>query len=614
MSISARQSEDGVVPIQKFAPSKVLREDLGDGAFVLRSPYPLNMDLQCVSEYLERWAEEAPDRLFLAERGPDGEWISVTYSEALAQTRSLAAFLLNKGLGQDRPLLILSGNSVRHGLLMLAAMHVGIPVVPVSVPYSLFDESLAKLRHIVRTTNPGMAYADDAKGFAHAFEFLASEGIEQLSDNGALTFEHALEATAGEPIAQARATIDHDTLAKILFTSGSTGLPKGVIVTQRMMLATQEAVVQIWPFLESAPPVVVDWLPWNHTFGGNFNFNMMLRNGGSFYVDDGKPVPGEIEKTIRNVRDVSPTLFFNVPRGFDMLLPVLREDAAFRYAFFKRLDLIFFSGAGLPDHLWKGLEQLGVQERGEKIPFVSAWGLTEAMMATCVHFPIDKAGVIGVPGPGSELKFLPNGGKLEMRVRGPHVTTGYLNNVEKTAEVFDEEGYFLTGDAGRLQDPDDPSKGIVFDGRISENFKLMTGTWVAVGNLRVALLQALSPIASDAVITGHDRTEIGALLFLNADECKALTGQGGTLAGYADDPTVRAFITERLAAYNAGQTGSATRVKRVGIERDAPSIEKNEITDKGYINQRLALELRAEAVTGLYEGSEDVIVSGKAAT
>ncbi|WP_282119298.1 feruloyl-CoA synthase [Ruegeria atlantica] len=614
MSISARQSEDGVVHIQKFAPSKVLREDLGDGAFTLRSPYPLNMDVQCVSEYLERWAEEAPDRLFLAERGPDDEWISVTYAEALAQTRSLAAFLLNKGLGKDRPLLILSGNSVRHGLLMLAAVHVGIPVVPVSVPYSLFDQSLAKLRHIVQTTNPGMAYADDAKGFAHAFEFLASEGIEQLSDNGALNFEHALEAKAGEQVAQARATIDHDTLAKVLFTSGSTGLPKGVIVTQRMMLATQEAVVQIWPLLESAPPVVVDWLPWNHTFGGNFNFNMMLRNGGSFYVDDGKPVPGEIEKTIRNVRDVSPTLFFNVPRGFDMLLPVLREDAAFRSAFFKHLDLIFFSGAGLPDHLWEGLEQLGVQERGEKIPFVSAWGLTEAMMATCVHFPIEKAGVIGVPGPGSELKFLPNGGKLEMRVRGPHVTTGYLNNAEKTAEAFDDEGYFLTGDAGRLQDPDDPSKGIVFDGRISENFKLMTGTWVAVGNLRVALLQALSPIASDAVITGHDRTEIGALLFLNIDECKTLTGRGDTLAGYADDPTVRAFITERLAAYNAGQTGSATRVKRVRIEHDAPSVEKNEVTDKGYINQRFALELRADAVTGLYEGSEDVIVSGKATT
>ncbi|WP_170559735.1 feruloyl-CoA synthase [Ruegeria atlantica] len=614
MSISARQKENGLVYLEKFAPSQVLREDLGDGAFVLRSPYPLNMDVQCVSEYLERWAEETPDRLFLAERGRDGEWINVTYSEALAQTRSLAAFLLSKGLGKDRPLLILSGNSVRHGLLMLAAMHVGIPVVPVSVPYSLFDESLTKLRHIIRTTNPGMAYADDAKDFARAFEYLASEDIEQLSDNGALTFDHALEFIAGEQVAQARAAIDHDTLAKILFTSGSTGLPKGVIVSQRMMLATQEAVAQIWPFLESAPPVVVDWLPWNHTFGGNFNFNMMLRNGGSFYVDDGKPVPGEIEKTIRNVRDVSPTLFFNVPRGFDMLLPVLREDTAFRSAFFKRLDLIFFSGAGLPDHLWEGLEQLGVQERGENIPFVSAWGLTEAMMATCVHFPIDKADVIGVPGPGSELKFLPNGGKLEMRVRGPHVTTGYLNNPEKAIEAFDDEGYFLTGDAGRLQDPDDPSQGIVFDGRISENFKLMTGTWVAVGNLRVALLQALSPIASDAVITGHDRTEIGALLFLNADECKALTGRNDTLASYADDPAVRAFISERLVAYNARQTGSATRVKRVRVERDAPSVQKNEITDKGYINQRLALELRADAVVALYDESEDVIVPGKGAS
>ncbi|WP_170423738.1 feruloyl-CoA synthase [Ruegeria arenilitoris] len=612
MSSSAQQSETTLSRSAKFAPASVLREDLGGGAFVLRSSYPLDMNVGCLSEYLERWAIDAPDRLFLAERGADDRWVSVTYSETLAQTKALAAFLLSKGLNKDRPLLILSGNSVRHGLLMLAAMHVGIPVVPVSVPYSLFDESLAKLRHIVKTTNPGMAYADDASAYARAFDYLASEDIELLSDNGAQTFDQALQSAAGSAVDQARATVNNDTIAKILFTSGSTGMPKGVIVTQAMMLATQEAVVKIWPFLESAPPVIVDWLPWNHTFGGNFNFNMMLRNGGSFYIDDGKPVPGEIEKTIRNVREVSPSLFFNVPRGFDMLLPALREDAALRSAFFKRLDLIFFSGAGLPDHLWEGLEQLGLQERGEKIPFVSAWGLTEAMMATCVHFPIDKAGVIGVPGPGSEIKFLPNGGKLEMRVRGPHVTTGYLNNPEKTAEAFDEEGYFLTGDAGRLQDPDDPSKGIVFDGRISENFKLMTGTWVAVGNLRVNLLQALSPIASDAVITGHDRTEIGALLFLNADECKTLTGRDDTLAGYADDPAVRTFIAEKLATYNAEQTGSATRVKRVRIERNAPSVEKNEITDKGYINQRLALELRADAVLGLYAGTEDVILSGKA--
>ncbi|WP_170464857.1 feruloyl-CoA synthase [Ruegeria arenilitoris] len=612
MSSSAQQSETTLSRSPKFAPASVLREDLGDGAFVLRSSYPLDMNVGCLSEYLERWAIDAPDRLFLAERGADDRWVSVTYSETLAQTKALAAFLLSKGLNKDRPLLILSGNSVRHGLLMLAAMHVGIPVVPVSVPYSLFDESLAKLRHIVKTTNPGMAYADDASAYARAFDYLASEDIELLSDNGAQTFDQALQSTAVNAVDQARATVNNDTNAKVLFASGSTGMPKGVIVTQAMMLATQEAVVKIWPFLESAPPVIVDWLPWNHTFGGNFNFNMMLRNGGSFYIDDGKPVPGEIEKTIRNVRDVSPSLFFNVPRGFDMLLPALREDAALRSAFFKRLDLIFFSGAGLPDHLWEGLEHLGLQERGGKIPFVSAWGLTEAMMATCVHFPIDKAGVIGVPGPGSEIKFLPNGGKLEMRVRGPHVTTGYLNNPEKTAEAFDEEGYFLTGDAGRLQDPDDPSKGIVFDGRISENFKLMTGTWVAVGNLRVNLLQTLSPIASDAVITGHDRTEIGALLFLNADECKALTGRDDTLAGYANDPAVRTFIAEKLATYNAEQIGSATRVKRVRIERNAPSVEKNEITDKGYINQRLALELRADAVLQLYAGTEDVILSGKA--
>ncbi len=614
MNKDVHQTKTGIEPAAKFAPAKVRRHDLDDGAFTLESPLPLDLPHDCLSDLLDHWAEAAPDRPFLMQRGPDDQWQGVTFSETYEQVQSLAAFLLLQGLCPDRPLLILSGNSVRHGVLMLAAMHVGIPVVPVSVPYSLYDGELTKLRHIVETTKPGMAYADDALAFDQAFTYLAGENITLFSDNGALSYDTALQTKPSEAVSQARQAVGHDTVGKILFTSGSTGLPKGVIVTQRMMLANQQALVQIWPFLKTDPPVIVDWLPWNHTFGGNFNFNQILWNGGSFYIDDGKPVPGEIEKTLRNIREISPTLFFNVPRGFDMMLPILRDDPELRRAFFARLQLIFFSGAGLPDHLWEGLEELGVNERGDKIPFVSAWGATEAMMITCVHFPIASADVVGLPTPGNEIKFFPNGGKLEMRVRGPHVTPGYLNNPAKTSEAFDDEGYYLIGDAGRLQNPEDPSEGIVFDGRTSENFKLMTGTWVAVGNLRLALLEALKPLVSDAVITGHDKSEIGALLFLNTDECKTRAGRVDTLAGYAADPAVRAYVAERLAAYNKSQTGSATRVKRVLIQGDTPSVEKNEITDKGYINQRLALELRADSIADLYKGSAAVILPGEVHT
>ncbi|WP_164658349.1 feruloyl-CoA synthase [Tropicibacter sp. Alg240-R139] len=611
MTTDGRETMTSAYPATKFAPAEVVRTELGDGAFTLSSPQPFKIAVQNLSEKLDHWAVEAPDREFLMERDTGDVWSGVSYGEAHAQVRALAAFLLEQGLGPEKPLLILSANSVRHGVLALAAMHVGIPVVPVSVPYSLHDKTLAKLRHIVSVTAPGIAYAADQQVFSNAFDYLGGEGIALLSDNGDLSYGAALATPVSDAVVKAAANVGPKTVAKILFTSGSTGMPKGVIVNQEMMMASQQALVQIWPFLEAEPPVIVDWLPWNHTFGGNFNFNQILWNGGTFYIDDGKPVPGEIEKTMRNIRDVSPTLYFNVPKGFDMMLPVMREDAALRKAFFERLQLIFFSGAGLPDHLWEGLEELGVAERGEKVPFVSAWGATEAMLITCVHFPVPSADVIGLPTPGYELKFLPNGSKLEMRVRGPHVTSGYMNNAEKTAEAFDEDGFYLTGDAGRLVDEGDLSKGIFFDGRTSENFKLMTGTWVAVGNLRIALLDALKPIVSDAVITGHNRNDIGALLFLNADECKSLAGRVDDLAGYASDPAVRAFIEERLSAYNAGQTGSATRVRRVLVQTDAPSVEKNEITDKGYINQRLALELRDAAVCELYEGPERVIASVK---
>lgn len=589
-----------------FAPAAVDRIDLGDGAFVLRSPQPLNLTVRCLSDLLVQHASETPDRAFLMQRDRAGDWVGVTYAQALDQVRRLAGYLLAQGLGPDHPLLILSGNSVRHGVLMLAAMHVGIPVVPVSVPYSLQDQTLGKLHHIIATTSPGMVYVDSEAQFERAVAAVRERGIPVLSEDGAHTAAQALAHEPGPEVDAANASVTQETVGKILFTSGSTGMPKGVIVTQAMMLATQQALVQIWPFLEAEPPVIVDWLPWNHTFGGNFCFNLVLWNAGTFYIDDGRPLPGDIDRTMCNIREVSPTLLFNVPSGFDMMLPALRDDAELRAAFFARLRLIFYSGAGLPDHLWDAIEQMGQAERGEKIPFVSAWGATEAMLITCVHFPIPRAGVIGLPVPGYEVKFLPNGSKMEMRVRGVHVTPGYLNNPEKTAEAFDEDGYYLIGDAGRLQDDTDPTKGILFDGRISENFKLTTGTWVAVGALRMALIEALQPLVSDAVITGHDRDRVGALLFLNPETC-ADVAPTGTLADFAANADIRARIADLLTAYNAAQTGSATRVRNVMLMPDMPSVAQGEITDKGYINQRRVLELRADEVAALYSDGAGVI-------
>ena len=592
-----------------FARAAVNVERREGGVLVLRSPQRLAPYSRCIGEWLQHWARETPAACFLAERSGAG-WRQLTYGDALAQARRVGSALLRRGLSIDKPVAILSDNGIDHALLMLGALHVGIPVAPISPAYSLMSKDHAKLKAIIALLQPGLIYAADGARFAGALAALDLKGIEVVvsANPPPGIASGAFAALVGElddaAVDRAFGSVGPDTIAKFLFTSGSTGDPKGVINTQRMLCSNQQSIAQVWPFLASTPPVVVDWLPWNHTFGANHNFNMVLRNGGTLYLDDGKPMPGLVDKTIANLREVAPTLYFNVPRGFDMLLPALEQDAALRKNFFSRLQLIFYAAAALPQNLWERLEQLSIQERGERVVMVSAWGATETSpMITTVHFPIERAGVIGLPAPGSEIKMIPSANKMEMRVRGPNVTPGYWKRDDLTRAAFDEEGFYMIGDAGRFADPDDPAKGIEFDGRIAEDFKLMSGTWVHVGSLRVKALGALAPVAQDIVVAGHDREEIGFLVFPNVAACRALCPDfpaDAPLGQVLADSRVVECVQAGMRQLAAAGTGSSTFATRALLMEEPPSIDAGEITDKAYINQRAVLTRRDELLRQLY--------------
>jgi len=565
----------------RLAPARVELERRG-GNIYLRSPQKLAPFARCVTEWLVRWSDKAPERTFLAERKGDG-WRKLTYREAYGAVRRISQALLDLGLSAERPVAILSDNGVDHALLALGAMHVGIPVAPISPAYSLMSQDYGKLKHIFELVQPGLVFAADAAKFAPA---LAAVGAKSTS------VAELLESNPGSTQEREHARVGPQTVAKILFTSGSTGMPKGVINTHGMLCANQQQLAQAWPFVEDRPPVVVDWLPWNHTFGGNHNFNLLLRNGGTLYVDGGKPLPGLVETTVKNLADVSPTMYFNVPRGYDLLLPYLERDEKLRQSFFRELDVLFYAAASLPQNLWDRLKKLG----GPRLAMLSAWGSTETSpLATSVHFHMERPGVIGLPIPECELKLVPTAGKLEVRVRGPNVMPGYYKRADLTREAFDEEGFYRIGDAVRFADADDPAKGIVFDGRVAEDFKLTSGTWVNVGAVRVKLIAAADPLVQDAVITGHDRDEIGALVFLSA--------------AAKDRSDVRERLSAALAKL-AAEGGSSTHPRRLLVMSEPPLIDANEITDKGYINQRAVLERRAALVEKLYAGGEGVITAG----
>lgn len=594
-------------PLRLLAP-RIDVERRRDGSLILTSPVPLGDHPPTVGSLLAHWARAAPERLFLAERA-GGTWRKVTYGEAARRSARIAAALLARGLGPERPVLSLSANAVDLALLKLACQRIGVPFVPVSPAYSLMSRDHAKVVAIVNLVRPGMIYVADGPPFAAALAALDLDGVEVVTSGAppagiaATPFATLMQGAPSAALAAAEAAVGPDSVAKILFTSGSTGMPKGVVNTQRMLMVNQQQILHCWPFIDEAPPVLLDWLPWHHTFGGNYNFNLVLRHGGEFWIDEGRPAPGLIERTAANLRDVSPTVYFNVPAGFGALLPFLESDAALAASFFRRLRIIMYAGAALPPDLWARLEAVSMKTIGRKVPMTSCWGSTEtAPLATSAHFPLDRAGVIGLPVPGVAVKMVPSGGKLELRVKGPNVFPGYFRRPDLTEAAFDEEGFYRMGDAGRFADPDDPTKGIVFDGRVTEDFKLSTGTWVNAGAVRVAALAAASPLLQDAVVCGHDRGYVALLAWPNVAACRAAAGLAADvpIEAVLAAPALRDHLKRGLAAYNRTSPGSSTRIARLLLMAEPASIDGNEITDKGYINQRATLERRAALVERLY--------------
>nr|WP_279391768.1 feruloyl-CoA synthase [Shimia aestuarii] len=582
---------------------------------MLRSNYELGPVAEKTADWLHHWANEAPDRVFIAERSGAG-WREESYSATLEKVQAIAASLLARGMGPDTPILIMSGNGVDHGLLSLAAQYVGVPTAPVAEQYSLIHGAHGRLQHAIELVGPKMAYVVDADQYDEALALDALNGIEVVASrpgqNGKVTpFADLLKGDAGVDLAAAHAKVTPDTVAKILMTSGSTSAPKGVMTTQRMMCVNQTQLADSLPFLRERPPRVVDWLPWNHVFGGSHNFNMMLSNGGSYYVDDGKPVKGLFERTLENLSMVTGSLVFNVPVGFGMLLAALREDTALRQRFFADLDLIFYAGASLPQDVWEGFEAMAMEVKGEVPLMTSSWGLTETAPATMMQQePTDRSGVVGVPMTGVTLKLIPDADmRCEMRVKGPNVMPGYFQNPDKTAEAFDEEGFFVTGDAMVFVDPDDIDRGMKFDGRISEDFKLLTGTWVRAAQLRIDMLACLAPLATDLVITGADRNQIGVMVFPDVAELKRegfdLTDDNGAYRC----TLLQGEIHRRLAERAREISGSSTKISRAIVLSEPASMPEGEMTAKGNLNFRKILTRRKDLLERLYDDADPAIIT-----
>ena len=579
----------------QMAPPAALRIDFGDGSFALRSPVALQPYARCIGEWLERWAAETPHATALAERTPDGNaWRTLDYATLRQSVGAVAQALLDMALPPGKPIVILSDNAIDHAVLMLAAMHVGRAACSLSSAYSRMAKDHSRLRGMLELLGPALVYASDAKAYGTAMAACQLTVPCVFSAHaqdwpGALAFDALLATRETPAVQQAFAAITPDDHAKYLLTSGSTGQPKAVINTHRMLCANQQQMAQTWRFVQHEKPVLVDWLPWSHTFGGNHNFHMVLAHGGALYIDEGRPAPGLAEKTARNLREVQPTLWFNVPRGFDMLLPLMEADDALAADILARLRLAFYAAAALAPSTWQRLQAVAERVRpGRPLWLTTSWGCTETSPAiTTAHWQLPGAGCIGNPLPGMEIKFVPNGEKLEMRVRGPSVFPGYRNSPRETAAAFDAEGWYRIGDAGRLVDATRPEAGIVFDGRVSEDFKLSSGTWVSVGTLRVDLVSRLAPLVQDIVIAGHDRAEIGLLVFASP-------------AGQQQPEALCAALQRVLREQVQAGAGSARCPACALVLDSAPDMESGEITDKGYLNQRAVLARRADQVVRLF--------------
>jgi feruloyl-CoA synthase len=557
----------------RLGPRDIVVERRADGCVLLRSPHALGPYPRKLTERLDYWAAEAPGRLFLAQRDGAG-WRTLSYGQARERARRVGQYLLEQQLSAERPLVVLSGNDLEHALLELGALYAGVPYTPVAPPYSLASSDFGKLRSIFELMTPGLVFASDRNAFGRAIDAVVPRDVEVIYEAKERPVSAALDAAHG--------MVGPDTIAKFLFTSGSTGTPKAVTNTQRMWCSNQKLTATMFACFQDEPPVLVEWAPWHHTAAGNKGFGMALYNGGSYYIDEGKPLPVAIEKTVNNLREIAPTWYFNVPRGFEFLLPYLKADESLRRNFFSRLKVLWFAGAPLPQRVLDEYNELAYRTCGETIAFLTGFGATEtAPHAMGRMWPTEDVSNMGLPPPGVEAKLVPMQGKLEMRVRGPGITPGYWRQPELTARAFDEEGYYRLGDSFVFADERKPEAGLLFRGRIAEDFKLTSGTFVHVGPLRARFLEHFAPLARDVVITGEGRSEIGALIFLS-------------------QPAARDELEGRLAALARSSTGLSNRISRAMVMQEPPSLDAGEMTDKGSLNQRAVLSRRAALVEELY--------------
>jgi len=613
MSEAARTLLDAPLRAVRLGPQDVTVERRPDGTLILRSPQPLGPYPDKITERLDHWAKVAPDRVFMAERDAQGSWRTVTYAQARAQARAIGAALIARKLSAERPIAILSGHSIDHALLAVGALYVGVPHAPISPAYSLVSGDFARLRAIVDLITPGLVFAADGKAFARAIDAAVPKDVEVVvgsnppAGRSAALFA-SLRAQDDAAVDAAHAAVGPDTIAKFLFTSGSTGTPKCVINTQRMWCSNQVMLRQALAYFADEPPVILDWAPWHHTAGGNHDVGLVLTNGGTFYIDDGKPMPGAIEETVRNLREIASTWYFTVPKGYEALLPHLKADAELRRMFFSRVKVLWFAGAGIAQHVFDEMQRLAVETCGERILFLTGFGSTEtAPCALARTWATEDAANMGLPAAGMDLKLVPFEGKLEARVRGPNITPGYWRQPEFTAEAYDEEGFYRLGDTFKFADPADPKQGLLFDGRVAEDFKLSTGTWVSVGPLRAQFVNAGAPYVRDVVFAGRDRDDITALVFPDIEACRRLgphKAADAPAAEIVERFEVRMHFAALLTKLARASTGSSNRIARIVLCTEPPSMDTGEMTDKGSINQRAVLKNRATLVEELYADDE----------
>jgi feruloyl-CoA synthase len=603
-------------PLPQKAPDVDVRK-MPDGTVYIAQNHTLGaMHRSIVHLFAER-AKAHPDRNFIGERlalegGKTGDWRFITYGETYARAQAIAQALLSRGMNAETPLMILSGNSIAHATMTLGAMFAGVPVAPVSVAYSLMSGDHSKLKHVFATTEPKMIFAEQGPIYARALAALPLDDVEVVTVMpipGATPYEGLIRTNAGPDVAAATAKIDHGTTAKYLFTSGSTGMPKGVVQTHGMMcavIAAQEALRT-----EAADPNEIpqslEWMPWNHISAGNIGFNGQINAGGTIYLDAGKPVPGLFDETIRNLRDITPLGIGTAPIAFGWLCDAMERDEGLRDHVFAKLRMAGYGGATLSQDIYERFQALAIASVGERIPMTTMYGATETQGVTVVHWITERVGLIGLPLPGITLKLVPNGTKYEVRVKGPTVTPGYHKRPDLTKAAFDDEGFYSLGDAAKFIDENDPAQGLVFDGRVTEDFKLDSGTWVSAGTLRAHAVAAASPLVFDCVVCGQDKPFVGLLAWPVMAAAGALTGKSDPNDIVADE-TLRAAVRDKFAEYNKAQSGSSTRIKRVILMAEPPSVDGHEITDKGYVNQRATMDRRRLLVDKLFAAKPDAEV------